>query len=128
MQHTIEERQVNTIAELIQAVIAFKPTHPVNKVYFRGESEDFKEGALSPGIYRSNEHLANEHLIYREMQRFNDHEFTADKTAFDKFSRGQRYRASTCLQDLNEAVFSELFFAFGNPLELQVDYVCYEAC
>lgn len=45
------------------------------------------------------------------MQRFNDHEFTTDKTAFDKLSRIQHYHAPTRLLDLSEDVLSALYFA-----------------
>ena len=95
-------------------MLSFKPINPDNQVYFRGESEDYKDSALTPGIYRSqarHDHLAHEHDIYREMQRFNDHEFDADKTAFDKLSRMQHYQAPTRLLDLSEDVLSALYFA-----------------
>lgn len=81
-----------------------------NRLYFRGENTDFGITAFTPGIYRPGR-LCDEHLIYREMQRFNDHEFTTDKTAFDKLARMQHYSALTRMLDLSEDMFSSLFFA-----------------
>lgn len=111
MKFKIKTKEIDTIADLINEVKNFKPMKSENPLYFRGESEDFKENALKPSIYRSEALLENEHIIYREMQRFNEHEFISDKTAFDKLSRMQHYGAPTRLLDLSEDVLSALYFA-----------------
>lgn len=111
MQHPIATETVGSIAQLIEVVQNFELTSPNNRLYFRGENQDYGTGAFTPGIYRTPQQLASEHRIYREMQRFNDHEFVADKTAFDKLSRMQHYQAPTRLLDLSEDVLSALYFA-----------------
>jgi FRG domain len=49
------------------------------------------------------------------MQRFNDHEFAVDKTAFDKLARMQHYLAPTRMLDMSEDVLSALYFALDQP-------------
>lgn len=99
--------------------------------YFRGEPEDFEEGAFTPSIYRNPELLKNESNIYREMQRFNDQEFRDDKTTVDKLSRMQHYSAPTRLIDMSEDALSGLYFALEakaktpNPDRQEVTPVVY---
>lgn len=90
-----------------------------NERYFRGEPKDYKEGALTPSIYRKLALLENEPNIYREMQRFNDQEFRDDKSTVDKLSRMQHYDAPTRLIDMSEDALSALYFALaeGQPEE-----------
>lgn len=114
MHYPIEEVVVSTIAELIEVVDAFELTDRNNKLYFRGENKDHGDSALVPGIYRSVVRLQQEHEVFREMQRFNDQEFTADKTAFDKISRMQHYQVPTRLLDVSEDVLSSLYFALAD--------------
>jgi hypothetical protein len=45
------------------------------------------------------------------MQRFNNHEFTEDRSAFDKLSRMQHYLAPTRLIDFSEDALTALYFA-----------------
>jgi len=73
---------VKSLQKLIKEVSKIK-VDKESFLVFRGESEDFKKTALTPGIYRDN-YIKNEDKIYREMQRFNDQEFLEDKTTFDK--------------------------------------------
>ncbi|WP_305909904.1 FRG domain-containing protein [Methylomarinum sp. Ch1-1] len=111
MQYQIAVEKVKNISELIAVVEGFKRHNKGNRVYFRGENEDHGANALTPSIYRSQKRLQAEDKIYREMQRFNDHEFGVDKTAFDKLSRMQHHRAPTRLLDLSEDILSALYFA-----------------
>ncbi|MCG5516376.1 MULTISPECIES: FRG domain-containing protein [unclassified Ectothiorhodospira] len=111
LHHSIEVKTARSIAELIGVVETFELTQKGNPVYFRGENQDHKVGALRPSIYRTPQRLCEEYKTYREMQRFNDHEFTADKTAFDKLSRMQHYSMPTRLIDLSEDILSALYFA-----------------
>lgn len=105
----------STIDEAVRLVSQLE-TKSGSRLYFRGENKDFGITAFTPGIYRPGR-LCDEHLIYREMQRFNDHEFTTDKTAFDKLARMQHYSAPTRMLDLSEDMFSSLFFALDKRAE-----------
>lgn len=100
---------VKSIDKLIKRVLSLVKTDKSNVLYFRGENADYGEQALMPSVFRG--FLEREHRIYREMQRFNDHEFTADKTAFDKLARMQHYQAPTRMLDISEDVLSALYFA-----------------
>ena len=102
-----------SIDDLIKIVLSFVKTNENNALYFRGENADHGEKALTPSIFRG--FLEKEHSIYREMQRFNDHEFAADKTAFDKLARMQHYQAPTRMLDMSEDVLSALYFALDHP-------------
>lgn len=109
IEFEIENIKVATLDELIKSILAIKKIDEKNVHYFRGENNDFGDTALTPSIYRK--YTKTEHRIYREMQRFNDHEFAVDKTAFDKLSRMQHYQAPTRMLDMSEDVMSALYFA-----------------
>lgn len=70
-------------------------------IYFRGETNDFEENALKPSVYRD-DFIEKEELIYREISRFNNIDFSEDKTTFDRLSRMQHYFAPTRLIDLSD--------------------------
>ena len=108
----INEIQVHSIPEFMQQILNFEYEGDCDyTVYFRGEDSDYGKTAFQPSIYRNAKHLENEHRIYREMQRFNDHEFTEDRSAFDKLSRMQHYLAPTRLIDFSEDALTALYFA-----------------
>jgi hypothetical protein len=110
MSNVVQEIKVNSIPEFMQQILNFEHEEDCT-VYFRGEDKDYKDTAFQPSIYRNTKHLENEHRIYREMQRFNDHEFIEDKSAFDKLSRMQHYLAPTRLIDFSEDALTALYFA-----------------
>ncbi len=114
MERNIQTVYANSINEVIEIVLSISKTHELNPIYFRGETKDRIDGALSPSVYRST-YIEKEHIIYREMQRFNDNEFTTDKTAFDKLTRIQHYEAPTRMIDISEDLLSALYFAVENP-------------
>jgi hypothetical protein len=116
----INEIQVHSIPDFVKAVLDFKYEGDCDDytVYFRGEDSDYGKNAFQPSIYRKSHdlesvprYLKNEHLIYREMQRFNNHEFIEDRSAFDKLSRMQHYLAPTRLIDFSEDALTALYFA-----------------
>ena len=108
MDTRIQTFHANTVDEVIRYALQVE-NDSNNLIYFRGENQDHGGGAFTPGVYR-NGLLHNEDKIYREMQRFNDHEFTTDKTAFDKLARMQHYTAPTRMLDLSEDILSSLYF------------------
>ncbi len=108
----IKIEHVDCLAQFIGVLTRLEtPLCVETERYFRGEPEDFREGAIIPSIYRSLSMLENEPNFYREMQRFNDQEFRDDKTAVDKLSRMQHYNAPTRLIDMSEDALSALYFA-----------------
>ncbi|MGR7921039.1 FRG domain-containing protein [Zobellella denitrificans] len=111
MYKTIKTKHAKSIPELIELVQKTKLTAPNNRLYFRGENQDFGASALTPGIYRTKNLIKNENTFYREITRFNDKEFIADNTAFDRLSRMQHYLSPTRLLDLSEDILSALHFA-----------------
>lgn len=112
-----------SIDALIAIVLDINKTDEGNALYFRGEKSDYGDQAMTPSVFRG--FLDREHHIYREMQRFNDHEFAVDKTAFDKLARMQHYLAPTRMLDMSEDVLSALYFALDEPVtgETGVVYV-----
>ena len=48
------------------------------------------------------------------MQRFNDADFSADKSTFDRLSRLQHYGAPTRVLDISEDIMSAIYFAVEN--------------
>lgn len=113
MERRIQVFHADTLDEVIRYTLQVGKTCDSNLLYFRGENQDFQSSAISPGIYR-NGLLENEHLIFREMQRFNDQEFITDKTAFDKLARMQHYTTPTRMVDMSEDVLSGMYFALDN--------------
>lgn len=114
MDTRIQTFHANSLDEVIRFSLQVE-SNPDNLIYFRGENKDFEETALTPSIFRG--FLENEHKIYREMQRFNDHEFITDKTAFDKLARMQHYTTPTRMIDLSEDIFSSVYFALDGREE-----------
>lgn len=110
MTNIIEEKPVSNIPDFIRLILEFNVDENCT-TYFRGEPADFESTALQPSIYRKLDHLKNEHHIYREMQRFNDYEFSEDKSTIDRLSRMQHYLLPTRLIDLSEDALTALYFA-----------------
>lgn len=104
----------NNLQSAIQIVLDIKQENNNNPLYFRGEKKDYGCSSLNPSIYRDLETLKKEHEFYREMQRFNDQEFSVDRTAFDKLSRMQHYNTPTRMLDISEDLMSALYFALEN--------------
>jgi hypothetical protein len=111
---------IHSIAEYIQCVEEFKkcldPKEKM-KLYFRGESKDYGNSALCPSVYRNKKLLENEHKFYREMQRFNNLSFEADKATIDYLCRMQHFSCPTRLLDLSEDALTALYFAVSGKQE-----------
>ncbi|WP_368194482.1 FRG domain-containing protein [Aeromonas sp. R2-2] len=105
----MEQVIASSLNEYIDAVLSFK-LNPDETIFFRGEPDDFQETAFQPSIYR-NSIIKNEHKLYRDIQRFNDAEFSSDRSTLDRLSRMQHYRTPTRLTDLSEDALTALFFA-----------------
>lgn len=101
---------LRSIPEVIDYILRLSPAEE-NVLYFRGESRDYGDTACVPFVYRNREKLGHEHIILREMQRFNDHEFIDDRTVFDRLARMQHHKAPTRLLDISEDILSSLYFA-----------------
>ncbi len=101
--------EAESIDEVIRLILQLEKESEENLFYFRGAKKEY-DIPLAPSIYRGDK-LKREHEYFREMQRFNDNEFTIDKTAFDKLSRMQHYSTPTRLLDISEDVMSALYFA-----------------
>lgn len=91
-------------------------------IYFRGESKDFGVEALKPSIYRNNL-INNEDNIYREVSRYNDIDFSEDKTTFDRLCRMQHYSAPTRLIDLSDDPLTSLWFAINEKCSEGIVYL-----
>jgi len=101
--------EAESIDEVIRFILQLERESEENLFYFRGAKKEY-DIPLAPFIYRGR-NLEREHEYFREMQRFNDNEFTIDKTAFDKLSRMQHYGTPTRLLDISEDIMSALYFA-----------------
>jgi hypothetical protein len=115
----IKKIKVNNISELFKEVSSLDMDNK-SILTFRGDSKEYVETALTAGIYRD-DYIENEDIIYREIQRFNDDEFTNDTTTFDRLSRMQHYNAPTRLLDISEDLMSAIYFAIGerNPKSIE---------
>jgi hypothetical protein len=107
----INKFHADSLDELLRLVLQIEPRNQENSLYFRGEEKDFGTTALIPSIYREQRHIELEHNYYREMQRFNDHEFSSDKTTFDKLARMQHYNCPTRMIDISEDLMSAVWFS-----------------
>ncbi len=101
---------IRSIPGIIDYILRLSPAEG-NVLYFRGESRDYGDTACIPSIYRNKKRLEHEHIILREMQRFNDHEFIDDRTVFDRLARMQHHKAPTRTLDMTEDILSSLYFA-----------------
>lgn len=119
----IKIHKANSLSEIIEIVSNITLDTEKHVLYFRGAHNDHGDRALEPFVYRKKEDLGREHIIYREMQRFNDHEFTVDKTAFDKLARMQHYSSPTRLLDISEDILSACYFALEEDNENRVVYI-----
>lgn len=120
------QRKIRRLHELVRFVsdIGNKSN---NLIVFRGEKQDYGATALVPLVYRD-QYIKYEDVIYRESQRFNDAEFSADQGVFDQLSRIQHYTAPTRLIDVSEDLLSSIYFAIaekevGTDLEDAVVYI-----
>lgn len=123
MSKKVISNTIHSLSEYFRAIEDFVKDVDTNvySIFFRGESDDFKTGALTPSIYR-NELINNEDNIYKEVSRYNNIDFSEDKTTFDKLSRMQHYSAPTRLIDLSDDPLTSLWFAKNGTKE------CSDAC
>jgi hypothetical protein len=123
LSNKVKTKAVSSLAEYFQEIEEFVVDVDTNEtaVYYRGESDDFKTSALIPSIYR-NGLIKNEDTIYREVSRYNNIDFSEDRTTFDKLSRMQHYSAPTRLIDLSDDPLTSLWFAKNGSVE------CSDAC
>lgn len=117
--------RVGSLSQLVKEVARLKLEHDQNFFVFRGEGQYWKDTALVPGVYRKPEFLKKEHTIFKEMQRFNDKDFTSDTSSFDYLSRIQHYSAPSRLLDVSEDLLSAVYFAVENHNPSNGDAVVY---
>ena len=104
--------QAYSLDEAIRYILQLEKINEESQFYFRGARKEYRNPFV-PSIYRD-DNLQKEDEYFREMQRYNDNEFTIDKTAFDKLSRMQHYGTPTRLLDISEDAMSALYFALEN--------------
>ena len=111
----VNEFSADSLNELLRLVLQIEKEKKENILYYRGESDDYGVRALTPSVYRNGQkqHIECEHIYYREMQRYNDHEFNQDITAFDKLARMQHYCCPTRMIDVSEDLMSATYFALN---------------
>ena len=122
----IKKEKVTTISEIVNYISKIKIKNNTILAY-RGEKKDYSKSntELVPSVYRNNNYLENEDIIFRESQRFNNQEFLEDRTSFDKLSRIQHYSAPTRLLDISEDLISALYFAIGEKEDYEEDSILY---
>ena len=79
-------------------------------VFYRGHSnrEKYK---LEPSLYRKQNFINSEHLLFRELLIANPSEFTGDSSTFEKLVRMQHYSMPTRLLDITSNPLMALYFA-----------------
>jgi len=79
-------------------------------VFYRGHSnrEKYK---LEPSLYRKQQYIKSEHLLFRELLIANPAEFTSDASTFEKLVRMQHYSMPTRLFDITSNPLMALYFA-----------------
>ena len=79
------------------------------QLLFRGHS---KLGyAISPSIFRSDNHFKSEHLMIRQLVAQHPGDFSQDKWIFDQLVRAQHYGLPTRLLDVSLNPLVALYFA-----------------
>ena len=108
----IEETSVSCIGKYVNVISEFASACKDREqvFYFRGEGGDYGNTSCHPSIYR-NGLPKSEHLIYRELIRFNENDFETDKATIDHLCRMQHWLCPTRMLDLSEDAFSSLYFA-----------------
>ena len=107
----MNQLKCTSIADLVEYV-SYISEKKEGQLVFRGEKKNYGATALHPLVYRG--YIDSEDKIYRESQRFNDHEFDSDKGVFDRLSRIQHYSAPTRLIDVSEDLLSAVYFAIAD--------------
>jgi hypothetical protein len=124
MSNKINTKTAKSISNYFKIIEKFisESTDDDCTFYFRGESEDYQENALTPSIYRDGL-INSEEKIYREVSRYNNIDFSEDVTTFDKLCRMQHYSAPTRLIDLSDDPLTALWFAINEGKKQGVVYL-----
>lgn len=88
----------------------FKIAHADDEaLFYRGHAKE--SYLLDPSLYRKQELLDAEHLLFRELLVSNPADFSSDSSTFEKLVRMQHYSLPTRLLDLTTNPLIALYFA-----------------
>lgn len=91
------------------------------RVYFRGESIDYKEGKCIPSIYRSN--IEEKEVYYKILRRYPEQFYNMSN--IDILAKMQHYQVPTRLLDVSTNPLVTLYFATSSDKKEEKEEDCY---
>ncbi|GJQ61015.1 MAG: hypothetical protein SCALA702_00680 [Melioribacteraceae bacterium] len=109
--------RVSSIEEFLQRIFAINAKKKNHfSIFFRGESQDYKNTKCQPPVFRDNKSIENEHNLFYDFISNNPDAFNKTKLTIEKLTLMQHYGLPTRLLDLSQNALTALYMACENEL------------